>query len=129
MPSIDFEVEKTLFREFYESNHQLLEDAQDSFVTLLNALVNHAGSIPISNLEGRVKEKEECIRKFNRKYRTILESSSTPYSIRENITDLIGLRIICLYEDDIEKIRNVLSGHFDVIDITDKISQLAACRT
>jgi putative GTP pyrophosphokinase len=122
MSSLDFDVEKNIFREFYESNHRLLEDAKDSFITLLNALISHAGSIPISKLEGRVKEKEECIRKFNRKYRTNLESNSEPYTIRVNITDLIGIRVVCLYEDDIEKIRNIISDQFEIIDVTDKIA-------
>jgi ppGpp synthetase/RelA/SpoT-type nucleotidyltranferase len=103
---------------------RLLDDAKDSFIILLNALVTHAGNITISKIDGRVKEKEECIRKFNRKYRTELEAKSEHYSIQNHITDLIGLRIVCLYEDDIEKIRSVLVGHFDIIEVTDKIAMV-----
>ncbi|CAM8656232.1 COG2357 PpGpp synthetase catalytic domain [Comamonadaceae bacterium] len=124
MPSLDFEAEKSLFREFHSSSHQLLEDAKDSFTALINALLIHAGSIPISKIEGRVKDREECIKKFNLKYRTNLESNSTPYAIRDHITDLIGLRVVCLYEDDIEKIEKCLSEHFVVVEKTDKISQI-----
>ncbi|MGY1488294.1 GTP pyrophosphokinase [Methylobacillus pratensis] len=124
MPSLDFEAEKTLFREFHTSSHKLLEDAKDSFVALINALLIHAGSIAVSKIDGRVKDREECIKKFNLKYRTTLESSSTPYSIRDCVTDLIGLRVVCLYEDDIEKIEQCLSSHFTVVDKTDKISQV-----
>lgn len=124
MTSIDFDTEKSAFREFYETNRNLLEDAKDSFITLTNALTRHSGNIPIAKIEGRVKDKEECIRKFNRKYRTQLESSSTPYSIKDHITDLIGLRVVCLYEDDIDKVKKCFEEHFDVIDVTDKISQI-----
>ena len=124
MSSLDFEIEKVQFLDFYTSNHKLLEDAKDSFVALVNALLIHVGSIAISKLEGRVKDKAECIKKFNLKYRTTLESSSTPYSIREYITDLIGLRVVCLYEDDIKKIEQCLSEHFEIIDKTDKIAQI-----
>jgi putative GTP pyrophosphokinase len=124
MPSLDFETEKAQFREFHTSNHRLIEDAKNSFVALINALLIHAGSIAISKIEGRVKDREECIKKFNLKYRTNLESSSTPYAIRDHITDLIGLRVVCLYEDDIEKIEKCLSEHFEVIDKTDKIAQI-----
>lgn len=124
MPSLDFEAEKSLFREFHSSNHQLLEDAKSSFIALINALLIHAGSIAISKIEGRVKDREECIKKFNLKYRKNLESSSTPYIIRDYITDLIGLRVVCLYEDDIEKIEKCLSEHFVVVEKTDKISQI-----
>ncbi|WP_307718600.1 GTP pyrophosphokinase [Massilia violaceinigra] len=35
---------------------------------------------------------------------------------------MIGLRVVCLYEDDIDKIKKCLEEHFDVIDITDKIA-------
>lgn len=122
MASIDFETENKEFREFYDSTNRLLEDAKNSFVTLLHALITHGSSVALSKIEGRVKEKEECIKKFNRKYRTELESNGTAYSIRDHITDLVGLRVVCLYEDDIEKIRAVLSEHFNVIDITDKIA-------
>lgn len=124
MPSLDFEAEKTQFREFHTSSHQLLEDAKDSFIALINALLIHAGSIAISKIDGRVKDREECIKKFNLKYRTNLESNSTPYAIRDHITDLIGLRVVCLYEDDIEKIEHCLCEHFVVVDRTDKISQI-----
>lgn len=122
MTSLDFEFEKSQFRDFFDSSYHLLEDANNSFVALVNALVTHSGSIAVSKVEGRVKDKEECIRKFNRKYRTELESKAEPYSIRDHISDLIGLRIVCLYEDDIEKVRIVLAEHFDIIDVTDKIA-------
>ena len=124
MPSLDFEIEKAQFREFHTSSRQLLEDAKDSFVALVNALLIHAGSIVISKMEGRVKDREECIKKFNLKYRTNLESNSAPYAIRDYITDLIGLRVVCLYEDDIEKIDRCLSEHFEIIDKTDKIARI-----
>lgn len=124
MASLDFEVEKAQFREFHETNYRLFVDATDSFIALVNALINHSGSVSISKIDGRVKDREECIRKFNLKYRTALESKSEPYTIRDHITDLIGLRVVCLYEDDIEKVRSCLSEHFEVVDITDKITQL-----
>ena len=124
MSSLDFETEKIKFREFYDGHRQLLEDAKDSFITLVTALINHSGTVSTSKIEGRVKDKEECIGKFTRKYRTEIESKSEPYTIKEHITDLIGLRVVCLYEDDIEKVRACLSDHFEVIDVTDKIAQL-----
>lgn len=124
MASLDFEKEKYNFREYFSNNIRLLEGATVSFRTLLDALLTHSENIYISKVEGRIKDKEECIRKFNLKYRKKLESSQTEYEIKDHITDLIGLRVVCLYEDDIEKIKNVLFEHFSVIDETDKISQI-----
>lgn len=34
------------------------------------------------------------------------------------------MRVVCLYEDDIEKIEKCLSEHFEVIEKTDKIAQI-----
>ena len=97
MASLDFDSEKKQFRESYDANSELLKDAKNSFISLITALTSHANNISISKIEGRVKEREECIKKFNLKYRTALESSSTPYTINEHITDLIGIRVVCLY--------------------------------
>lgn len=124
MASLDFEKEKNQFREYYSNNIKLLEGATDSFRTLIDALLIHSENINISKVEGRVKDKEECVKKFNVKYRKKLEESNAEYEIKDHITDLIGLRVVCLYEDDIEKIKNVISQHFDVIDETNKISQV-----
>jgi putative GTP pyrophosphokinase len=124
MPSLDFDTEKASFRDYYEENRPLLDDAIGSFSVLITSLINHAGQVAVSKLEGRVKEKEECIKKFTRKYRTALETKSEPYTIKDHLTDIIGLRLVCLYEDDIEKIHAVLSEQFDVVDVTDKISQI-----
>ncbi|MCZ8250915.1 MAG: (p)ppGpp synthetase [Hylemonella sp.] len=121
MPSLDFELEKSEFRSFYEQNLSLLEDAKSSFAALLTALVTHSGSIVAAKIDGRIKDKEECIRKFSRKYRSDLEESKTAYAIAPYITDLIGLRIVCLYEDEIEKIAEVIRSHFEVIEVTDKV--------
>lgn len=124
MASLDFEKEKSEFREFYTTNLSLLENANRSFISLIHSLVIHTDNIPISKIEGRVKDKEECIRKFTRKYLTTLEKDATEYSIKDHISDLIGLRIVCLYEDDIEKIKNTISKHFTVIEVTDKIASI-----
>lgn len=124
MPSLDFEKEKTVFREFYNQNKSLLEDAKNSFITLINSLIIHSDSIDISKIEGRIKDREECIKKFHLKYIKDLETKNEPYSIQDHITDLMGLRIVCLYEDDIDKIEKSLSDHFEVIEKTDKISTI-----
>lgn len=124
MPSIDFETERKEFEEFYDNNVALFEDAKKSFVALIHALVAHSGNIAISKIEGRIKKRDECIKKFAQKYQFGLENSKQPYAIKDYIADLIGLRIVCLYEDDIERIGKILSSHFAVIEITDKSAQI-----
>ncbi len=124
MASLDFEQEKTQFREFYDAHAGALHNASKSLSTLLTDLLPQLGTVPISKIESRVKDREECIKKFNLKYRQALEEGATPYAIRDHISDLIGLRIVCLYEDDIEKIGNILTAEFDVVEVTDKISTI-----
>lgn len=62
--------------------------------------------------------------KFRRKYQTALENAQTPYAIRAHISDLIGLRIVCFYEDEVERIRDLIAEEFDVVGITDKTAQM-----
>ena len=81
-------------------------------------------TVATSGIESRIKDHDECIRKFTLKYRSTLESTKTPYTIREKITDLIGLRVVCLYEDEVERVKDAISAEFDVLDITDKIAQI-----
>ncbi|NGQ93552.1 RelA/SpoT domain-containing protein, partial [Rhodobacter sp. HX-7-19] len=124
MGSLDFDAEKSSFREFYNENFESLQAALSSFRTLIESLVQAKSDVAVSSVEGRIKDREECISKFTRKYRTALEASKTPYTIRDKITDLIGIRIVCLYEDEVERIKAAILEEFEVIEITDKISQV-----
>lgn len=124
MGSLDFDAEKTTFREYYDSNLPTLQGCLNSFKTLIDSLLKALPDIAISSIDGRIKDREECVSKFTRKYRTELESSKTPYTIREKISDIIGLRVVCLYEDDVERIKEAISKEFDVIYVTDKIAQI-----
>lgn len=123
MASLDFDVEKTVFREFYDTERALLEGAIASFLTLVRSLLASA-NLTVSKIEGRLKAREECIKKFTRKYRGSLESDETPYEIKDHITDLVGLRIVCLYEDEIEVIKDLIYRHFTVLSMTNKIAQI-----
>jgi putative GTP pyrophosphokinase len=122
LPSLDFEKEKSEFRVYYSTNKQLLEEAKNSFVSLISSLLAKSNVAEITSVEGRVKDLEECIKKFSRKYLSTLEAGNTEYTIKEYVSDLIGLRIICLYEDHVQSISNLLIKYFSVIKITDKIS-------
>lgn len=124
MSSLDFELGKTQFRDFYDSHSTELRNASRSLSSLLTDLLPLAGSIPISKIDARVKDREECIKKFNLKYRPGLEEKVEAYVIKDHISDLVGLRIVCLYEDDIEKIGKLLEEQFEVISVTDKIATI-----
>lgn len=114
----DFEKAKTEFEDFWSENQILHNEAKDVFIGMIKTFL--AEKVVLSSISGRVKDRDECIGKFSRKYRTKLEQDDKDYQIKDHITDLIGLRIVCLHEKDIDIIGEILKEEFEVIDITDK---------
>ncbi|MBE0502191.1 MAG: RelA/SpoT domain-containing protein [Desulfuromonadales bacterium] len=122
MASLDFEKEKRIFRAFYDSHSALFDKVLKDYIQIISTLLQDEAVGEVTKIEGRVKDREECIKKFHRKYQNRLESDEKPYRIKDYLSDLIGIRIICLYEDQIELVSAVLKKHFTIIDVTDKIS-------
>ncbi len=122
MASLDFATEKQEFYTFYDSNRPLFEKARKAYIRIISSLIKESDVGEVTKIEGRVKDKEECIKKFTRKYQSKVETDEQPYEIKDFISDLIGIRIICLYEDQIEVVSEMLKRHFNIIDVTDKIS-------
>ncbi|HEY6007992.1 MAG TPA: (p)ppGpp synthetase [Geobacteraceae bacterium] len=122
MASLDFEQEKSAFRKFYEGNRKHFADAKDAYIRIISSLLKRCDVGEVTKIEGRVKDQEECIRKFHRKYQGKLEADEQPYEIRDFMSDLIGIRIVCLYEDQISVVSEVLQRHFKTLDVTDKIA-------
>ncbi len=122
MASLDFDLEESRFHSFYAQQRPVLDSACATLTAMVSSVVTQSGGVDIAKVEGRVKDADECVRKFVRKYRTALEERNLPYDIETYITDLIGVRVVCLYEDELEKVAQILRGHFTVIDVTDKVS-------
>jgi ppGpp synthetase/RelA/SpoT-type nucleotidyltranferase len=124
LASLDFELEKRRFRNYYDNNKTLFEEAKNAYILAINSLIKQSDVGEVTKVEGRVKDKEECIKKFHRKYQNKLEADEQGYEIKNFLSDLIGLRIVCLYEDQIAVVSEVLKGHFKIIDVTDKIAAI-----
>lgn len=124
MASLDFEQEKSVFRKYYDTNKVFFEEAKNGYVAAINLLIQKSDVGEVTKVEGRVKEREECVKKFHRKYQNKLEADEKFYEIKDFISDIIGIRIICLYEDQISVVAELLKDHFKLIDVTDKISAL-----
>lgn len=122
MASLDFEQEKVLFRKYYESNYKQFIAAKDAFIDIVRTLIRQSDVGEVTKIEGRVKDKEECIKKFQRKYQGKLEADEQPYQIRDFISDLVGVRIVCLYEDEVPAVSALLQRHFRILNVTDKTS-------
>lgn len=123
MPSLDFRTEKRRFRLSYNESYRRMESAKEMIREIMHSILI-TENIEVHNIQGRIKNREECINKFSRKYKDSLEEKKEPYEIKDHISDLIGLRIILLYESDIETVGSVLAKEFDVIDITNKTQAL-----
>jgi len=122
MASLDFEQEKIVFRKYYDGHQKFFAEAKNAYIRIISALIKRFDVGEVTKIEGRVKDKEECIKKFHRKYQRKLEADEQPYEIKDFISDLIGIRIVCLYEDQIPVLSEVLQRNFNILDVTDKIS-------
>jgi ppGpp synthetase/RelA/SpoT-type nucleotidyltranferase len=124
MASLDFETENRNFREWYGANSALLRTAEKTFRNLIHLLLSGIDGVPLPKVLSRVKDRDECVKKFQRKYQAELEESETEYEIRNHITDILGVRVVCLYESNIQAVVSALRSSFDVVDVTDKTKEL-----
>ena len=105
MASLELQKEIDGFYKYYSENYKILETASDYFRTLIDSILLE--QVQVQSVVSRVKNRDECIGKFRRKYQESLEKNNLPYEIKDHITDLIGVRVICLYEPDIAKIKKL----------------------
>ncbi|MFC9539047.1 GTP pyrophosphokinase family protein [Lysinibacillus sp. NPDC056959] len=87
---------------------QLEEEGKHTIKQALNA-----ESFKIHNILSRVKEMDSIIGKAQRK---LIEK---PF---EEMTDIVGIRIVCLFLSDIDKIEKVIDDNFEVISKDNKIN-------
>lgn len=120
---IDYKEKERNFRQFFTDKYEFHKSGATVFANLVRSLL--IDELPINDVLFRVKSCQESIDKFNRKYRNDLETNGTDYEINNFITDLVGVRVICLYEDDIYRISEILRRNFDeTSEPTDKSSIL-----
>jgi len=125
MASLEFEDKKTEFRDFYRVEGDVLRAGLNSFEALVKTLLSSDPEFPPPVVTSRIKDCDESISKFGRKYRNSLEEIETDYKIADHITDLLALRVICYYESDLPKVQKILESNFEVISVTDKNQELA----
>ena len=90
------------FKQFYDANNEYYNSA-------LGFLMNQISSIKgVELVSGRVKDYDEFIIKFERKYFPKISHENTTYKIIDHFSDLIGIRVVCFYLEDVIKIRSLL---------------------
>jgi ppGpp synthetase/RelA/SpoT-type nucleotidyltranferase len=111
-------MEKVKIQEHYEKNHtlylKLAENIKQALVTFLSDK-----QISYHTISSRIKELDSYLEKIERK------GYDNP---TEQIEDFCGLRIICFYPLDLEKIAEIIHDEFDVIQSIDKTENLEADR-
>lgn len=94
------------YYQYYDIYQKLENDVREIITTLLD--VNH---IKISNMTLRIKSEEAIKNKV---------LSKAKYDHLEEITDILGCRIVTLFESDVDKIFNLLEQTFEIVEIVDK---------
>ncbi|WP_319268926.1 hypothetical protein [uncultured Draconibacterium sp.] len=116
MPGIDLKINE--FKNYYDSNLEFYNSALALFIKLIEPLAN------IEYVSGRIKDYDECLSKFERKYLPGIKTSDRDYKIFDYLSDFVGIRIICPYLKDINTVRKELKRYFREVSITDKTIQI-----
>ncbi len=116
MNNLDFNISE--FKKHYDTKLTFYNSALTFFMELVRSVT---GSDTVS---GRIKNYEECLSKFERKYLSTIDPHTESYKIIDYLSDFIGIRVVCYYLEDINRIRKELKKHFREMDITDKNIQL-----
>nr|VFJ53882.1 MAG: hypothetical protein BECKFW1821A_GA0114235_10455 [Candidatus Kentron sp. FW] len=96
----------------YDANQRDYENVAEIVeYTLSESIERHR--IKIHALTSRIKGIDSLIDKVRRKEIT------RPF---EQIHDLIGFRIVCLFLSDLDRIRNIIREEFDVFEEDDKVN-------
>ena len=93
-----------LLRQFRQLQPTLENLAKESYDIMLNAL-NEQG-IYVTGIEHRVKTEKSLIGK--------LELKGAKYKSIDDITDLVGLRVITFYTDEVDKVAAIAKRVFDI---------------
>jgi putative GTP pyrophosphokinase len=112
---------------FYVQNYSVLSEAVDAVIRILKSSLDETKEeLAIHDISGRVKTLDSAVKKYNDKYRAKHQSGELSGAPSDFITDVIGVRIVCLYEDDIPKIADQVKRAFEVVGETDKIATMNA---
>jgi len=106
----------------YRARRATYESMTTRLRSLIADLIYDAG-IDVIQVEGRTKTVDSFVEKVGRKGRKYIN----PFT---DMTDLVGLRIITYYHEDVARIGEILKGEFNIDEknSTDKIAGLAPDR-
>ena len=89
----------------YRQNLPLFVQVKDQVMAQLKEVFDEAGLV-VASIEGRVKEEKSLAGK--------LELKGAKYSSLADITDIVGLRVITFYSDDVDKVASAVDRLFEI---------------
>lgn len=113
--SQEWEKVKKDFKDWYFDNNEIFELTKNMYQSLITSLLFDKEEFTNPQIEGRIKDRNECIFKFESKYLEKYTDEVSLENIKSEIKDLIGIRVICSYEDEISKISNIISENFTIL--------------
>ena len=116
MINIDLKISD--FKKYYHSNLTFYNSALNFFIQKIEPLAN------IEYVSGRIKDYDECLSKFERKYLLGITPDKEDYRIFDYLSDFMGIRVVCPYLRDVNLIRKELNKYFSEVAITNKSNQL-----
>ncbi len=90
----------------YDNQLRTLNNLSHSIKSLINTLLT-SENIIAHTVSSRVKEKESLSKKIDKKDK---------YTKLNEVTDIVGIRIITHYSDDVDKVATLLEKEFDIDD-------------
>lgn len=89
----------------YRENLPLFKEARRQLTDRITEILHDAG-ILVASVESRVKTESSLAGK--------LELKGAKYKTLADITDIVGLRVITFYLDDVDKVASAVERHFEV---------------
>lgn len=102
------------FKEHYDNALGLYQKLLKSIDDVISSQLSDEG-IPYLHIQKRIKSFDSCFEKVNRKH------YQDPF---EQIEDFCGLRIVCYYPSDVERIAQMLRSEFDITSEEDTQARL-----
>lgn len=94
--------------EEYDKSDVILGNLSTTLKALVTSLLKQKG-IKVHQIETRVKDRESLKKKILRK--------GNKYKSLDDITDIVGIRIITYFEDEIDQIAKIIKKEFDIDNI------------
>ena len=100
-------MEIQLWRELLDPYHLAVEELTTKFNHMIEECCNRDMYCPIDHVHGRVKSVTSILAKLQRK--------KIPFEeIEQQVEDIAGMRIICRFVEDIEKVKQLLLSRTDI---------------